>query len=167
MARPIDYRSSSQYSADEIYAVMTDPDYLKARLERLGGPGAGLLEHSSDDGGARYRVRHGLDARELPSLVRNFLAGDIVIERTETWTRRGPDDYTGDVDVLIKATPASATGGMRLRALATGGSELRVRAQTRVDVPLIGGKIEAVIAEQVQRLMESETAFTMEWLAHR
>jgi hypothetical protein len=54
---------------------------------------------------------------------------------------------------------------MRLRDLPDGGSELNVRANAQVSVPLIGGKIEGVIAEQVERLLTAETAFTQDWLA--
>lgn len=167
MTRTIEHRSTSPHPASEVYAVMTDPDYLKARLEQLGGPGAALLEHEAGADGARYRVRHGLDSRALPQIVRNLLAGDLVIERTETWTRREPGRYSGDVDVLIKGTPASASGGTQLHDVATGGSELVVRAEARVDVPLLGNSIEGVIAEQVTRLLEHETAFTAEWIARR
>jgi hypothetical protein len=167
MARSIDYRSASQYAAEDVYSVMTDPDYLRARLERLGGPGAGLLEHDADTDAARYRVRHGLNAKDLPSMVRNVLAGDIVIERTETWTRQDTGRYAGEVDVLIRGTPASAAGGMRLRDVAAGGSELLVKAEATVRVPLVGGKIESIIAEQVTRLLAEETAYTLQWLARR
>lgn len=167
MAHSIDYRSVSRYPARDVYTTMTDPEYLRVRLERLGGPGAGLLEHRADDDGAHYRVRHGLDARELPSVVRSLLAGDIVIERTETWTRRDTGGYSGEVGVLIKGTPASAAGGMRLREVESGGSELHVKAETTVDVPLFGGRIESVVADQVQRLLATEAAFTEDWLARR
>ena len=33
-----------------------------------------------------------------------------------------------------------------------------------VTVPLIGGKIEEIVANQVRRLLEAETAFTSDWL---
>lgn len=167
MARSIDYRSSSQYSAADVYATMTDPEYIKARLEQIGGPGAALLDHSADADSARYTVRHGLASRDMPSIVRNALPGDIVIERAERWSRRAPGHYTGDVDVTIRGTPASADGGMRLQDLAAGGSELVVRAEATVRVPLIGGKIEGVIADQVRQLLAAETAFTLEWLRGR
>jgi uncharacterized protein DUF2505 len=165
MSRQIDYRSTSPHSADEVYTTMVDPDFLRARLERIGGPGAGLLEHSADGGGARYLLRLGLDAKDLPSVVRSVLPGDLTIERNERWTRQDSGRYLADVDVTIPGTPASATGGMRLRDLPDGGSELSVRADVRVSVPLIGGKIEGVVGEQVQRLLAAETAFTETWLA--
>ena len=165
MSRQIDFRSVSPHPADEVYATMVDPDYLRARLERIGGPGADLLEHSADGQGARYRLRLGLDAKDLPSVVRSVLPGNLTIERNERWTRQDGGRYLGDVDVTIPGAPASATGGMRLRDLPDGGSELNVRADVRVSVPLIGGKIEGVVGEQVQRLLAAETAFTDEWLA--
>jgi hypothetical protein len=165
MSRQIDFRSVSPHPADEVYATMVDPDYLRARLERIGGPGANLLEHSADVQGARYRLRLGLDANDLPSVVRSVLPGNLTIERNERWTRQDSGRYLGDVDVTIPGAPASATGGMRLRDLPEGGSELNVRADVRVSVPLIGAKIEGVVGEQVQRLLTAETAFTDEWLA--
>jgi hypothetical protein len=165
MPRQIDYRSTSPHAADEVYATMVDPDYLRARLERIGGPGAALLEHSADVEGARYRLRHGLDAKDLPSAVRSVLPGNLTIERNERWTRKDSGRYLADVDVTIVGAPASATGGMRLRDLPDGGSALDVRADVRVTVPLIGGKIEDVVGEQVQKLLAAETAFTQEWLA--
>ena len=128
MSRQIDYRSTSPHCADEVYATMVDPEFLRARLERIGGPGAGLLDHSADGGGARYLLRLGLDAKDLPSVVRSVLPGDVTIERNERWTRH-------------------------------------VRADVTVQVPLIGGKIEGVVGEQVQKLLAAETAFTAAWLA--
>jgi hypothetical protein len=164
MSRQIDFRSVSPRPADEVYATMVDPEYLRARLERIGGPGAGLLEHSADVQGARYLLRLGLDAKDLPSVVRSVLPGDLTIERNERWTRQDSGRYLGEVDVTIMGAPATAAGGMRLRDLPDGGSELNVRADVRVSVPLIGGKIEGVVGEQVQRLLAAETAFTETWL---
>jgi hypothetical protein len=165
MSRQIDFRSESTYPADEVYATMVDPDFLRARLEQIGGPGAELLEHTADIEGARYRLRHGLDGRDLPPVVRGVLSGNVMIERTERWTRQESGRYLGEVQVAIPGAPASAAGGMRLRDTPDGGSELQVRADIAVEVPLIGGKIEGIVAEQVQNLLRAESAFTRQWLA--
>lgn len=180
MVSQIDYRSTSRYAADEVYATMVDPDFLRARLAEIGGPGADLLEHHVDADGARYRLRHGLDAKDLPAVVRSVLPGDVVIERSERWTRRGAGHYAGEVEVAIPGTPASAVGGMRLRdtdgaqsdGVQRGGaqsedqqSELHIRADVTVRVLLIGGRIEEVVAEQVQNLLAAESQFTVRWLA--
>ena len=89
--------------------------------------------------------------------------GDLSIERTETLRRTGPGATRGDVDVAIAGAPASASGTMTL-ADAGAGSVFEVHADVIVRVPLIGGKIEEIVAEQVRRLLEAETAFTVRWL---
>jgi hypothetical protein len=164
MSTQFDYRSMSAYSADEVYATMVDPEYLRARLAQIGGPGAGLLEHSADTDGARYRLRHGIDPKNLPSAVRTVLPGDVVIERAEAWRREGRGSYTGDTRVVIPGTPGSASGTMRLRDTDRG-SELHIRIEVTVNVPLLGGKIESMVSGQVKDLLASESAFTQQWLA--
>ena len=66
----------------------------------------------------------------------------------------------------IPGTPASADGALRL-ADVVGGSEFVVDASVTVKVPLIGGKIESMVAEQIEGLLAQETAFTLEWLRQR
>ena len=166
MATQFDYRSTSTYPADEVYATMVDPDYLRARLAQIGGPGAALLEHSADTDTARYRLRHGIDPKNLPSVIRTVLPGKVVIERVETWRRQGAGDYTGDVGVTIPGTPGSATGTMRLRDI-DGGSELHIRIEVTVNVPLLGGKVESMVSGHIKDLLAQESAFTQQWLAER
>lgn len=163
MSRQLEYRSTSRWPAADVYSTMIDTEYLEARLATMGGARAALLEHHADDAGARYRLRHGLDAKDLPSMVRNLVPGDIIIERVESWTPQGSGAYNGRADVEIPGTPASAEGGIRLRDIADG-SELHVRMAVTVKVPFLGGKIEAVIADQVTQLLAAETAFTVAWL---
>jgi Protein of unknown function (DUF2505) len=163
MSRPIDYRTVVPFPAERVFAAMADPEYLRARLRQLGGPGAELLEHSADAGGVRYRLRQGLEKDVLPAIVQSLVGGNLVIERTES-LRPDAGGYHGDVDVDVPGAPVIADGSMSLRDV-DGGSEFAVHAQVSVRVPLLGGRIEGVVAEQVQKLLAAETGFTREWLA--
>jgi hypothetical protein len=167
VARTLAYRTSSQNPAHDLYAVMVDPEYLQARLARMGGPDAALLAHEADADGARYTLRHGLATADLPPLVANFLPGQLVIEREETLRREQPGRYGGTVSVLIKGTPATVAGGTRLADLSAGGSEFEVRGEVTVSVPFVGGRIEGIIADQVTQLITAETAFLADWIAER
>jgi Protein of unknown function (DUF2505) len=163
MARSIDYRSTLAFPAEKVYAAMTDPEYLRARLRELGGPGSELLEHEASPESARYRLKQGISASDLPAIVGKVMNGDLSIERTETLRRTAPGSYAGDVDVKIANAPASAAGKMSL-AGAGDSSDFGVYADVTVKVPLLGGKIEEIVADQVRRLLEAETAFTVQWL---
>ena len=166
MARSIDYRSILAFPAERVFATMTDEEYLRARLRELGGPGSELLEHEAGPESARYRLKQGLSEKDLPPIVGKVMQGDLSIQRTEALRRTGPGAYTGDVDVAIAGVPASASGSMRLADSGTGGA-FEVHATVEVRVPLFGGKIEEIIAGQVRRLLEAETAFTVRWLGSR
>ena len=77
--------------------------------------------------------------------------------------RRTTARYTGTADVDVPGTPASASGQMGLRDAGTG-SELRIRTDVTVKVPLLGGRIEASVGEQILKLLDTETAFTLDWM---
>ncbi len=164
MARSFDYRTTTTYPADAVYAAMIDPEHLRARLKELGGPGAELLEHEAGPDGARYRLRQGVAAEELPGIVTKIMPNGLVIERTETITKDGPGRYRGDVEVDVPGAPVVAGGRMQL-ADAGGGSEFGVDADVDVKVPLIGGRIEGIVADQVRNLLSAEMEFTKRWLA--
>ena len=44
------------------------------------------------------------------------------------------------------------------------GSELRIRTDVTVKVPLLGGRIEDSVGAQILKLLDSETAFTLDWM---
>lgn len=163
MSRQFDYRATAAQPAEAVFAAMVNADCLRARLDKLGGRDAALLEHEADAQSARFRVLHGLDSSDMPSAVRSFLPSDFVINRLETWRRTSDGRYAGTADVQVPGTPATATGQMGLRDTAAG-SELRVRTSVTVRVPLLGGRIEATVGEQILKLLDAETTFTLDWL---
>src|SRR5215210_1516096 len=163
MARSIDYRSTLAYPAEKVFAAMTNKEYLEARLREIGGPGSALLDHEATPESARYELKQGLAEQDLPPIVGKVMNGDLAIIRTETLNRTQPGRYSGDVDVAIPGAPASASGSMAL-ADDGDGSLFEVHADVTVRVPLIGGKIEEIVADQVRRLLEAETEFTVRWL---
>ncbi len=46
-------------------------------------------------------------------------------------------------------------------------SEFVVSGSVRVNVPFLGGKLEDLIVDQVQKLLADEERFTTDWLARR
>ncbi len=152
---------------------MVDREYLEARLAQLGGRGAALLklETGGPEGGeverAEYTVRLGVSREDLPAVAQKVLTGDLVIERTEVWRRTAPGSYDGTVAATVIGAPSRITGTVRLSDVTTDGRpgcEFAFDGSARVSIPLVGGKIETVIAEQVERLVGREHDFTVDRL---
>ena len=164
MSRPISYRSRYANPADQLYAALVDREYLLAKLKRIGGNDAALLDLASDSSSAKYTLRQGVSRHYLPGAVQTFLRGDLIIERTETWRLAAPGRYEGTVTARVKDAPGNIGGALKVIGAGTG-SEFSIDGEAKVNLPLIGGKIESAISEQVVKLMEREARFTQEWLS--
>lgn len=166
MPRPIRYQSRYPLPADQLYATLVDRDYLRAKLDTVGGNNAELVELASDADGARIVQRHGVGQDVLPGPIKKIFRGDLVIERTETWRHADSGGYDGTVSAKVKDTPGNIGGELRLVDTDDGAAcEYRVEGSAKVDLPVVGGRIESVIVDQVVGLMEREAQFTADWLA--
>jgi hypothetical protein len=99
----------------------------------------------------------------LPGVVTQFHPGDLSIVREEAWTRIGDGKATATVTGVIPGAPVSLTGTAVL-APSGGGSRLQFTAAVEVRIPLVGGKIENFIGNQLVDLLIAEQRFTTAWL---
>lgn len=159
MPSRFEHRATFAAPVDTVYSTLVDEAFLTARLNDIGGKGAALLDHQTSEDGARYRLRQGVDAQHLPGAVRSILSGDLVVEREERWQGR---ESAGRA--TINGVPAEIRSRGRLTP-SGGGTELLVSAEVKVSIPLLGGKIEKVVAEQVTKLLATEAEYAEKWLA--
>jgi hypothetical protein len=111
-----------------------------------------------EEHGARVVLHQTVPSDAIPSFLRAMLPGDLMIRRTEIW--RG---YRGNVEAEVDGAPGTITGVMSLEPDGTGcvlGSQLTVE----VPLPLIGGKVEKLVSDNIASLLESEHQFTVTWL---
>ncbi|MEV0676622.1 DUF2505 domain-containing protein [Actinosynnema sp. NPDC050436] len=164
MARRIEHLTTFPRPASEVYAALVDEGYLRDRLAVLGGTDAALVAFTETGGTTSYQLKQGVPADKLPPVARGVLGGDLVIDRAEAWTEAG---RAGTVEVTLKGVPGRLDGTFTLADAAGGGSELTLAGQVKVSIPLMGGKLEGLITEQVGLLLDKEAEFTAEWLARR
>jgi len=161
MSSRLEHRSTYPAPADVVYSTLVDEAFLTERLKAIGGKNAALLSHRREGDRVAFTLRQGVDGERLPSAVRSILKGDLVVEREEHWTAED-GGYVSLGKVSISGVPAEIRSRGRLVD-----AGLSVRAEVRVGIPLIGGKIEKVVAEQVEKLLAAEAEFAEKWLAER
>jgi hypothetical protein len=161
MSTRFEHRATFSSPAGTVHSTLVDRAFLEERLRVLGGKGAALTAHDVSGDEVTLRLRQGVDADRLPGAVKAILKGDLIVEREERWSGRSS---TG------RATISGVPGEINSRTTLTDrgdGCELVTAAEVRVGIPLIGGKLEGVIAEQVGKLLAAESEFTGTWLAQR
>lgn len=142
-----------------IIEKFADRSFLEGRLAAAGGLDPSVTDLSGTPAdGLTIVTRQSIPASVLPSMVASMLPGDPLTIRTEKWRAEG-DGYLADFDVVIKGAPASLKGTMSL-APADAGSTLTVDGSASVPIPLFGGKVESIIVEQVQQLLQAEGKYT-------
>ncbi|SEP82307.1 Protein of unknown function [Lentzea xinjiangensis] len=161
MARRIEHHTTSPHSAEKVFGAMVDETHLRDRLAAIGGSDAELVTFSSVDGTTSYQLKQGVPAEHLPSVARSLLGGDLVVQRVENWAAGA-----GTVEVTINGVPGRLEGAFTVTDDGTG-SRTALTGEVKVSIPLLGGKLEKVIAEQVAVMLDKESEFTSEWLANR
>lgn len=159
MPTRFEHRATFSAPAATVRSTLVDPAFLEERLRVLGGNGATLVDHRAGADGVGFRLRQGVAAERLPGAVRAILKGDLVVEREERWT----PDGTGTGRATISGVPGEIISRSRVTDH-TDGSELVIDAEVRVGIPLVGAKLEGVVAEQVGKLLAAESEFAAKWL---
>ncbi|WP_156758070.1 DUF2505 domain-containing protein [Actinokineospora pegani] len=163
MPSRIEHRAEFTAPAKAVHAAFVDKAFLDARLKELGGTGARLLDYTSGTGRVSFTLRQGVPADKLPSAARALIKGDLDVERTETWWPAATG-FAGDTTAAVTGVPGSVKGVFAL-VDSGAGSTWTTSGEVTVRVPLVGGKIEKTIAEQVGKLLAAEAEFTAAWLA--
>ncbi|ADG80225.1 hypothetical protein TPAU25S_02735 [Tsukamurella paurometabola] len=171
LERSLDYATSPA----ALHAAFTDEQYWPARVAEVGGDDAKITElavtgDAANPGGrsARVVVTYTIGADKLPSVVTAIKPGGLQIERIEEW---GPFDgarCAGTFSATIDGVPAHLSGSAVLEAVpGSDGSAARITAagEASVSIPFVASKVESLVIENLQELMENEREFTLQWIA--
>lgn len=152
-------------SVEQVHAAFRDEQYWLARLADSGADDASLDSiRLGDDGSVDVVTTQILRVDRLPGIVTQFHRGDLHIQRTESWTGLVQDMAQASVDGVIPGAPVTLTGTAHLTS-----SDIRAhlafRATVEVRIPLVGGKVENFIGNQLVDLLIAEQRFTTLWIA--
>lgn len=155
MSAPVHSTFSSSSSADQVFAVLTSPEWVQTKANRF-GDGAELREHEPrPDGGVRLTVSRRLPDG-VPGFLQKFLPADGRVLETFDW---GPPVADGTRHGVWKAdipgAPARLGGTMRIDPTDVG-SSYTIEGEVKVKVPVIGGRAESFIADMVVKLATKE-----------
>ncbi|MCW2808067.1 MAG: hypothetical protein JWQ93_2022 [Marmoricola sp.] len=102
-------------------------------------------------------------ARGIPGFARKFVGDEINIVQTEDWTAA----EKGNIQVTIPGKPGEMSGTALLTQDPDGTTET-VNLTVKVNIPLVGGKIEGLVAGLLIKALRAEHEVGVEWLAgHR
>ncbi|MBB6626873.1 DUF2505 domain-containing protein [Nocardioides sp. KIGAM211] len=106
---------------------------------------------SAEDGDLEVTIDQVQAADGIPSFAKKFVGDEINIVQVETWT--SPE--AGDISVTIPGKPGQMSGTAVL-AESGGTTTETVTLDIKVNIPLVGGKIEGLVADLLLKALKSE-----------
>jgi hypothetical protein len=110
--------------------------------------------------GMRVVVDQVQPAKGIPSFAKKFVGDEIRVVQTEIWT----SETFAELHVTIPGKPGEMTGTIVLSASGETTTET-VDVQIKVNIPLVGGKIEGLIADLLEKALVVEESVGRDYLS--
>lgn len=142
-------------SPDAVAAMLADVAFREEVLARQH-----VLRGSVTVEGDTVVIEQVQSAADLPSFARKFVGDEIIIVQTERWGTK----TAADLHLTIPGKPGDITGDLSLTPTGSGTVEA-VDLSVKVSIPLVGGKIEKLVADMIEKALAKEHQVGQEWLA--
>lgn len=166
MATPAGVVDPYPTTPDGIMAMLQDPEYVKAKYEALADRKTQLLQLEKTADGHIFKVEREVDAN-LPDIAKKVLGDTNHLIQTEVWHANSAGGYDADVTIDSPGKPVKLAGTMHVAPDGDGKATWKVDFMVKASVPLIGGKIEQIVAKETQDNLAKEYSFNTTWLAGR
>lgn len=155
----MDIDSRAQFAAepDKVYAMLTDKAFQEKVCEQSHARSYDVTVNGSNV----------TTSRELPSpdAARPFTGETLTVIEDVTWTEAGPDgSRTAAVSLKVPGQPVSFSGKYTLAAGGPG-STLAFVGELKVNVPLLGKKLEQAAAPALLAGFSTQEKVGADWLA--
>jgi hypothetical protein len=143
----------------EVAEMLADTSFREDVCEYQGVKRA-MVSIDSDDNGMEVTIDQVQAAQGIPSFARKFVGDEINIVQQESWS--SPTE--GDITVTIPGKPGEMKGTARLAE--SGGVTIEtVDLTVKVNIPLVGGKIEGLIADLLLKALKAENTVGRDYLS--
>jgi hypothetical protein len=145
--------------AKEVAEMLWDPSFREQVCDAMATTRK-VVTVGPDGGGTKVVIDMDQPAAGIPGFARKFVGDQINIVQTEQWS----DEHHAQVDVVIPGKPGHMSGTAELRE--SGGTTTEtVQLEIKVNIPIVGGKIEGLIADMLRKALRTENAEGRTYLA--
>jgi hypothetical protein len=148
--------------AATVMTMYADRRFFERKYAAVGGWDIQVLEHELTP--QRFRIKCRYTTRNetaMPDFAKKLMGAETMITQEDVWDIA---KRAGRLQIEIKGVPAKISAEMRLVEEGKGGVN-RMQWSVSCGVPLIGGKLEKVIAEDINRRSAADLAASRKILA--
>jgi hypothetical protein len=144
---------------EQVHEMLADPDFRRAVCDAQH-----VLRNTvtieRDDRGMTVVIDQVQAAHGIPGFAKKFVGDEINIVQSEDWT--SPEK--GNIHVAIPGKPGEISGTALVTEDPDGTTET-VHLSVKVNISLVGTKIEGLIAELLAKALRAEHQVGVDWLS--
>lgn len=142
----LNYSLQFEQDMQAVLALFCNPDFYQKHQTLVGGKDFQVLESRED--GDEYYVRFSYQvASDVPAFAKKVLGETSSVVHEETWNK---STGKGQISIDVATLPGTLECDAQLENV-DGGCQKHFNWEIKVKIPLIGGKIEKVVADDIQR----------------
>jgi carbon monoxide dehydrogenase subunit G len=155
------FRKELAYEADpdDVYEMLSDPDF-REKVARAQEAVSVDVQVTTTSGGFSLMTDLEQNTKDLPAMAKKITGDTTRAVITEEWS--SPDG--GSITITAPGKPTNAAGTVTISAGPAGTTEV-VELEVKVKVPLIGGKLEQLMADNIDAGYDVEHQVGQAWLA--
>ncbi|MDN5892762.1 MAG: DUF2505 domain-containing protein [Nocardioides sp.] len=145
-------------SVDQVVEMVRNPGFREAVADHQHVVDKQVSVSGESPTTVLVELAHGTE--RVPSFARKFVGDEIAIRQVETWS----SDTSADVLVTIPGKPGEMSGTATIEQRGDAVVET-FTIEVQVKIPLVGGKVEGLIADLMVKAYKAENKVGVKWLA--
>ena len=145
---------------DEVHEMLADPAFREKVCDYQRVLRRTVTIDRDGSGGMEVRIDQVQETKGVPGFAKKVVGDETNIVQTESWSTK----ERGDVLVTIPGKPGEMKGTASL-AEDAGGTTETVALDVKVSIPIVGGKLEGLIADMLSKALRAEHKVGREWLS--
>jgi hypothetical protein len=147
--------------AATVLKMFSDKAYFEKKYAALGYRNIEVLEHKLDAKKFRIKVRYvAPNSAPVPDFAKKFLGETNTVTQTDAWDL---ERKTGRLEAEIKGVPVKVAADMKLADEGAGAAN-SLKWSLDCGIPFVGGKLEQLVAADIQSKAQGDLAQSRELL---
>ena len=160
MTKQITHDLTYDAPLESVAAMLSDPAFREEVCDAQHVLGRDVTVAPPGSGPKHVKIDQRQSAKGLPSFATRIVGETIQIVQEESWTSSSQADLT----VAIPGKPGDMSGTIRL--VETGGTTTQtVELTIKVGIPLVGGKVEGLVADLLLKALKTENLVGRDYLS--
>lgn len=144
--------------AESLFRFFTDPDFFVRKYVEQGATNVHVTHAGITGSRSTITVSRDVPVEvPVPSFARSLVPSHITLVQTDAWDTA---TRTGSLLIEFKGMPVRVNCNITLRDTADGAVE-ELDFDIRVNVPLLGGKLEALLAQDLRLKFQRDTEVSL------